>query len=143
MDSQADLQPSITAPTGDQIAGDPAGFDYAVSVTNNGPSDNTGGYTVTGTLPSGVSFASGTGCATATNGFTCSNATGLGAGDTDSYTVHVTVASSTLPGSPNAHVAVASGGTNDPTSGNDGADTSPEVSIITQADLHVDLGAER
>ena len=76
VDSQADLQPSISAPTGDQIAGDPAGFDYAVSVTNNGPSDNTGGYTVTGTLPSGVSFASGRGlCVEARPGrtFTCSD----------------------------------------------------------------------
>jgi uncharacterized repeat protein (TIGR01451 family) len=138
--TRADLAPTITAPVGDQIAGDPAGLDYAVSVTNNGLSDNTGGYTVTGTLPAGVSFVSGTGCATATGGFTCSD-TGLAAGATKTFTVHVTVASSTPPGSPNAHVAVVSNGTADPTSANDAADTNPDVSIITQADLASSISA--
>jgi uncharacterized repeat protein (TIGR01451 family) len=141
VDGQADLVASISAPAGDQIAGDPAGFDYAVSVTNNGPSDNTGGYTVTGALPAGVSFASGAGCANATGGFTCSNGTGLAAGGTDNYTVHVTASSSTAPGSPNVHVVVASGGTADPAPGNNGADTSPDVSIITRADLAPSISA--
>ena len=139
--TRADLEPSITAPPGSHIAGDPAGFDYAVGVTNHGLSDNTGGYTVTGTLPTGVAFDSGSGCAAAVGGFTCSTASGLAAGGTDTYTVHVKVAPSTPPGAPNAHVAVASDGTTDPTLGNNAADTSPDVVIITRADLEPSITA--
>ena len=126
--TQADLAPSISAPSGPRIAGDLAGFDYAVSVHNGGLSDNTGGYTVTGTLPAGVSFVSGAGCASATGGFTC-HGTGLAAGGTDDYTVHVKVAASACPGTApscdgtaHASVSVASTGTTDPAPGKNGAE---------------------
>ena len=146
--TQADLVPSISAPSGNQIAGDPSGFNYSVSVKNNGLSDNHGGYTVTGTLPAGVSFVSGAGCASATGGFTCSN-TGLAAGGTDPYTVHVKVAASACPGTApscdgtaHASVSVTSNGTADPTPGNNGpAGTSPDASIITRADLQPSITA--
>src|SRR5204863_104053 len=84
--------------------------------------------------PSGVSFASGTGCASAAGGFTCTGGS-LVAGASKTFTVHVTVDPSTPDGTPNAHVSVASNGTADPTVGNDTADTDPDVSIITRADL--------
>ena len=42
-------------------------------------------------------------------------------------------------GTPNAHVAVASNGTIDPTAGNNAADTNPDVAIITRANLTVTL----
>ena len=94
------------------------------------------------TLPSGVSFASALRAVCPRPAtLTCSD-TGLAAGATKTFTVHVTVASSTLPGSPNAHVSVASTGTNDPNSANNGADTDPNsVSIITQADLQASISA--
>src|SRR5205807_526162 len=42
------------------VAGDPTGFDYTLTVTNLGPSNNTGGFTVTDVLPSGLTFQSAT-----------------------------------------------------------------------------------
>jgi hypothetical protein len=140
--TQADLVPSISAAAGSHVAGDPAGFDYTVKVKNNGFSDNTGGYTVTGTLASGVTFASGTaGCAAATGGFTCTNSTGIVAGATDAYTVHVNVASSACPGTApscdatvSAGASVASLGTTDPNPP-PGDDATGDASIITRADL--------
>ena len=47
--TSADLTVSKTAPP-TATAGDPAGFDYTVTVHNNGPSDNTGGFHITDTL---------------------------------------------------------------------------------------------
>jgi hypothetical protein len=146
--TRADLQPSISAPGGPQIAGDSSGFTYTATVTNNGLSDNHGGYTLTGTLPAYMHWATGGDCSSAANGFTCTNTGGLVAtsgSNVDTYHVHVTVDASACPGDPNAtpacngtahaSVSVASNGTTDPTSGNNGAGTSPDVSIITQADL--------
>src|SRR4029078_4992175 len=125
--TEADLQPSITAPAGPLVAGDPAGFDYTVKVHNAGPSDNVGGYTLTGTLPSGVVFDPSGDCTGSGGSFTCSNSTGLAAAaPDDSYTVHAKVLASACPGgtlatppcdgnvTATASVATASAGTPDP-----------------------------
>ena len=45
VDTQADLSIAKTGPS-TATAGDPAGFDYTISVTNHGPSDNAGGFKV-------------------------------------------------------------------------------------------------
>jgi hypothetical protein len=149
VDGQADLQPSISAPSGDKIAGDPGGFVYTVTVTNNGASDNHGGYTLTGTLPAYMHWASGGDCSSAANGFTCTNSGGLVAtsgSNVDTYHVHVTVDSSACPGAvpgcdgtANASVSVVSNGTTDPPPGDNGA--AVDVSIITRANLTVTLNS--
>ena len=145
--TRADLVPTITAPSGSKTAGDPAGFDFTVKVKNAGPSDNTGGYTVTGALPTGLTFVSSASCSGSGTSFTCPDPanSGIPFNQTDTYTVHVRVLASACPGDPNAtpacngtahaSVSVVSNGTTDPTSGNNSAGTSPDVSIITQADL--------
>jgi uncharacterized repeat protein (TIGR01451 family) len=145
--TRADLVPTIAAPSGNKTAGDPAGFDFTVKVKNAGPSDNTGGYTVTGALPTGLTFVSSASCSGSGTSFTCPDPanSGIPFNQTDTYTVHVRVLASACPGDPNAtpacngtahaSVSVVSNGTTDPTSGNNGAGTSPDVSIITQADL--------
>ena len=53
--TEADLSIEKTGPA-TATAGDPAGFDYTIKVHNNGPSDNTGGFTVSDTLPAGLTF---------------------------------------------------------------------------------------
>src|SRR6185369_16340753 len=54
----AQLALTLDAPATDRVAGDPAGFDYAIGVTNYGPSDQQGGYIVQTILPAGVTFLS-------------------------------------------------------------------------------------
>ena len=85
VDRQDDLTPSISGPS-PQTAGDTSGFDYTVGVHNGGPSDNAGGYTVTGTLPHGVTFVSGAGCTGTSGGFTCSTTDDLTVGGGDGTT---------------------------------------------------------
>jgi len=157
VDGQADLQPSITAPSGAKIAGVSTGFDYTVKVHNAGPSDNEGGYTLTGTLPSDVVFDDPSGdCSGSGGSFTCSNSTGLafGAAD-DSYTVHVKVLASACPGGTlvvppcdgtvTATASVLTGGTTDPNPPGpspSGDDAGATTSIVTHADLEaVSMGA--
>src|SRR2546429_4176462 len=53
----ADLTVAKTAPPS-TIAGAAAGFDYTLTVTNNGPDANVGGFHVNDTLPSGTNFSS-------------------------------------------------------------------------------------
>ena len=55
VDTEADLDIDKTAPL-TATAGDPAGFDFSISVDNDGPSDNTGGFTVSDTLASGLTY---------------------------------------------------------------------------------------
>jgi len=141
--TRADLQPTLTVASGNHIAGDSNGFNYTVKVLNAGPSDNHGGHTATVSLPTGISFVSGTGCAAATGGFTCSDTNGLAADSTRTYSnVHVVTDSSLCPGNPNGNPAcdgtanatetVASAVTVDPVT-NDSSTAG--ASIITQADL--------
>ena len=54
--ARADLTVSKTAPA-TATAGDPAGFDYVVTVHNGGPSDHTGDLHITDVLDSGLTFA--------------------------------------------------------------------------------------
>ena len=145
--ARADLQPTIAAPSGNQVAGDPGGFDYTLIVTNNGPSDNIGGYTLAGVLPTGVSFASAklngspTGvCGSGEGGFgfSCAVTATMPHGTVDTLLVHVTVDHSVGDSSPDASVTVSSGGTIDDNSENDTAHTSPDVVIVTRADLAFD-----
>jgi hypothetical protein len=151
--TRADLVPGVSAPAGSYTAGDTTGFNYTVTVTNTGPSNNTGGYTANGTLPDGVSFDSGSGpdanhtCSGSGTSFTCSTTAGLTSGSQDSYTVHVLVAASACPGGANlcdgtadASLSVApnAGATTDPNT-DDTAHTNPDVSIIARADLQPTL----
>src|SRR5205814_733177 len=85
--ARADLTIHKDGPT-DATAGDPAGFDYTLTVTNNGPSDNAGGFTVTDALPAGTTFHAGGSdprCSASGQSLTCLNATGLPAGQQDSF----------------------------------------------------------
>src|SRR5208337_2267268 len=91
-----DLGITASAPA-TAIAGDPAGFTYTLTVENEGPSDNTGGYTVTNVLPAGTTFvASGSdpGCTASGQTVTCTSSSGLASGATRTILIHVTLASS-------------------------------------------------
>jgi hypothetical protein len=145
--TQADLVPSITAASGTHVAGDSAGFNYTVSVFNNGPSDNVGGFTVSGTFPTGISFdSSPQGCTGTSGGYTCTSVSGLAAGaPARTFTVHVVAASSTCLGSPNANphactgtanatASVTSNGTTDPHPPNVD-DATGATTITASADL--------
>ena len=124
VDTLADLTVAKDAPA-TAIAGQ--GFDYTLTVTNHGPSDNTGGYTVTDTLPTGLTFESAgstTGCAATNQDVTCSTTDGLAAGDSSAFTVHVSVDAGLDSGTlleNSAHVA--SDGTTDPDTGNNDSNT--------------------
>src|SRR5205823_62727 len=112
--ARADLTISKTAPA-TAIAGDPAGFNYGLTVTNNGPSVHTGNLTVTDTLPAGTTFSatgSSTECGAVGQLVTCTRSLTLGVGLTTSFTLHVTVAADVADGSDLANTGhVSSGGT--------------------------------
>ena len=129
VDTEADLSISKAAPVS-ATAGDPSGFDYTFTVTNDGPSDNTGGFDVTDTLDSGLTFetaGSDPRCAAAGQLVTCTNTTGLGTtfpNDTDTFTIHVTLASTVDSSVTLSNTAgVYSNGTADPNSVNDTSNT--------------------
>ncbi|HEY1734077.1 MAG TPA: hypothetical protein VGG23_06480, partial [Acidimicrobiales bacterium] len=142
--TQADLSVSKSGPS-DAVAGDPAGFDYTVSVHNHGPSDNTGGFSVTDNLPSGLTFQSGgttdPRCGASGGIVTCTNSGGLAASSDDSFTFHVTVASNIADGTVLSNDAsVAANGTNDPTPGNNSTASPTQTTIHALADLTVSKG---
>src|SRR6185436_8321553 len=96
----ADLTIAKSAPA-TAVAGDPAGFDYVLTVTNNGPSTHTGGITVSDTLPAGTTFqttGSSVDCTAASQVVTCSCAVTVAASATAIFTVHVTVPAATADG---------------------------------------------
>jgi Tol biopolymer transport system component len=130
----ADLSVTLDAPTTARIAGDPAGFDYSIGVTNGGPSPNVGGYTVHGQLPAGVTFVGGNGCSAAGGGFDCSSSAGLAVHASDHFTVHVAVAPTLTGTGLQARVTVSSSGTNDPNPNDDAAVAG--VTVIARADEH-------
>ena len=142
--TEADLSISKTAPS-DATAGDSAGFDYTLTVHNTGPSDNAGGFTVTDNLPNGLTFQPGgttdPRCSVSSGIVTCTNSTGLAAGSNDSFTFHVTVASSVADGTVLSNSAsVATSGTDDPTPGNNSTATPSQTTIHALADLTLSKG---
>jgi uncharacterized repeat protein (TIGR01451 family) len=138
--TSADLSIAKSGPAS-ATAGASAGFDYTLTVANGGPSDESGGFHVTDTLPAGASFqatGSSAGCAAVGQVVTCSHAAGLAAGANASFTVHVEVASSVAEGAVLSNSAtVASDGTNDPAAGNDTSNT-----VASSVDRSADLSVE-
>jgi uncharacterized repeat protein (TIGR01451 family) len=126
--TQADLSITKAGPA-TATAGDPAGFNYTLTVTNNGPSDSVGGFTVTDVLPAGLTFRSaGSTGGAVVNGqmVTYTFPLGLPSGGTAIYTVHVTLAVNTTAGSVlqnSATVAAAANGTPDPNPANNTSGT--------------------
>ena len=75
---------------------------YSITVTNNGPSDETGTITVTDTLPAGLAYVSGTGsgwtCGAIGQDVTCTHAGPLASGNSlPVMTLTVSVASAAAP----------------------------------------------
>ncbi len=134
---QADLSVTAAGPA-TATAGDPNGFDYVLTVTNNGPSDNTGGFTLTDVLPAGLAFSaagSTAGASAAGQTVTYATASGLASGATATVTIHVTLASAAASDSTLSNFGtVASDGTTDPTPGNDTSNT-----VSTTVQRNVDL----
>src|SRR5207302_667818 len=116
------------------------GFDYTLTVTNNGPSDNVGGFSVADTLPAGTVFdgpASDNRCALAAGVVTCTRAGGLANGGTDTFTVHVNVPASVADGTVLKNTAdVSSNGTTDPVSADDHSNEI-DTTVHARADLAV------
>src|SRR5436190_11869341 len=132
----ADLSVSKSGPA-TAVAGDPAGFNYTLTVHNGGPSDNVGGFHVTDTLNSNLTFqstGSSSGCTASGQTVTCSTASGLASGAPDKvFTVHVTLASTTGSGVVISNTGtVTSDGTSDPNGANN---TSAAVTTTVQENV--------
>ncbi len=116
---QADLSISKAASANPVTVGDE--FNYLITVTNNGPSANTG-FTVTDLLPEEVNFVSETEahCTTAPSGattlVTCVNTVGLANGASVTYTIRVSA--DLVPGALNTATIIATSPT-DPNNAND------------------------
>lgn len=116
----ADLSLALSGPA-TAVAGDPAGLDYTLTVTNNGPQANSGGFAITDALPAGLTYSaagSTSGCSASGQTVTCSSTSGLAVGGSQALTLHVIAASSST-GSVANSASVASSGTPDPNAGND------------------------
>ncbi len=110
---------------------------YTITVTNNGPSTASGPIAVTDTLPTGLSFVSGTGtgwsCSAIGQNVTCSNPGDLANGSSSTITLTVSPALSAVPAVTNS--ASVSSGTSDPTPANNSA--SDPTNVIGQSDLSI------
>jgi uncharacterized repeat protein (TIGR01451 family) len=122
VETTADLAITKSGPVA-ATAGDPAGFDYVLTVTNDGPADNVGGFTVIDQLPAGLTFrptGSDPRCVASGQDVTCVESTGLSSGDSASLAIHVSLVQTAAVGSALSNSAsVASGGTVDPDPSND------------------------
>jgi uncharacterized repeat protein (TIGR01451 family) len=132
------------------------GFAYTITVTNHGPSDNDGGFSVTDALPPGLTFAGGD-CTAVGQTVTCTETGGLTASTVEdanqrSFTVEVTIDpdAASVPENEADEAYVAKVLHNSATvSPNDGAtpqpdpdayaDTSPSVdtTVTAEADLEI------
>lgn len=106
---------------------------YTLTVRNNGPSSASGPLTVSDTLPSGLSFVSGTGtgwtCSALSGVVTCTNPGPLANAATSVITLTVAV---TAPAAPNVtNTATVSGTTFDPTPANNSSTVTTPVMYIT------------
>lgn len=95
----ADLAVTKTATSGFSVGNNAT---YNISVTNNGPQSATGPITISDTLPSGLSYVSGSGtgwsCSAAGTVVTCTDAGPVASGTTMSaITLTVSVASGAVP----------------------------------------------
>lgn len=105
---------------------------YTVTVTNRGPSDASG-VTITDTLPTGVSFVSGTGCTETTPGVIDCNVGPLAAGTSSSVTINGIVGAGTPSGTVLTNSASVAGNEPDPIAANN------TTSITTQTDRVAEL----
>ncbi|MHB1561996.1 MAG: DUF4214 domain-containing protein, partial [Isosphaeraceae bacterium] len=139
LQTQAVLAVTASGPS-TATAGDPIGFAYVFTVTNNGPCDNTGGFTLTDMLPAGLTFSStGSTAGASASGqtVTYSTASGITSGSSALVTIHVTLASAATSGTTLSNSGVvASNGTTDPTPGNNTSNT-VSTTVQTSADLAV------
>ncbi|MDE3087943.1 MAG: DUF11 domain-containing protein, partial [Chloroflexota bacterium] len=108
---------------------------YTITVTNNGPSTAAPTINVTDTLPTGLSYSSGTGtnwsCAAIGQTVTCTNPISLTASTATTLTLNVNVSSSAIPGITNT--VTVSSPTTDPVPGNN--TTTDPTTVTTRADL--------
>ena len=114
---------------------------YTFTVTNSGPSADTPSYTITDTLPTGVSFVSATGdasCSASGQDVTCTGG-GIGAGDPAQVTtITVAIAGSATGTLTNTAAVAPAAGTTDPNAANntstDNAPVEPNADLsITKA----------
>ena len=151
----ADLALSVTTTPGagassPYLAGENTlgAFSYNYTVTNNGPSDHSGSYTVTDLLPAGFAFQSGSGCSAVG-----SVATGQTVTCTDSalldptagpktFTVGIKVDHTVADGSYPDNASVATGpSTPEPTGSGANNSAAVSVAVYTKADMALDSAA--
>ena len=146
--ARADLALSVSTTPGPgasppYVAGDATkgAFSYVYTVTNIGPSDHNGDFTVTDTLPAGFVFQSGAGCGAIGQVVTCTDSSVLDptnpTGNSHVFTVAVKVDHTVADGSysDNAQVATGATATPEPTGAASNNAASTSVSVITKADL--------
>jgi uncharacterized repeat protein (TIGR01451 family) len=136
--SGADLAMTKSGPAS-AIAGDPGGFDYTLTVTNNGPLDSPG-FTVTDTLENGLTFQSGANCVAVGQLVTCTSAASLADSATRNIAVHVTLAPSAT-GTLSNTASVAASAMPDPVSTNNTSSPATITTVVTQADLSITKSA--
>ena len=123
---QADLSILKTGPAS-VTQGD--NFDYTIVVTNGGPSDNVGGFTVVDTLPMEVDFVAAAGCTEAPAGtVTCTDLSGLAAGTSTTITITV---NAVQVGDVINSATITSTDANDNNSGNDSASANTSINSGT------------
>ncbi len=132
---------AVTPPyvAGDAVNG---AFSYVYTVTNNGPSDHNGSYSVTDHLPAGFVFQSGTGCSATGmpalgQTVVCTAADERDPQKTHVFTVGVKVDHSVIDGSHDDQASVATGGsaTPEPSGTSFNNDGDAIVDVVTVANL--------
>ncbi|WP_143569264.1 glycine-rich protein [Streptomyces acidiscabies] len=131
---RADLAATKTASTANVSPGQT--YTYTLTGTNNGPSTATN-VRMTDTLPSNVTFQSGSGCTASGQSVTCGPVASLAPGATQSWTITVKLASSYKGnGSDIGNTATVATDTTDPNSANNTATSGPPP-IVAQSDYDV------